>query len=340
MKKILKVIGTIFLVLLLIIVLALLACFFYQRSSQKKDRALLMKDGFVNLISAGSFDMNMNIYGDGKYKVIAMPGSGDAAFTVDMKMLSEHLSDDISLIVTPRPGYGLCTDTDEELTTELVVEGTRTALKNAGIEPPYILMPHSMGGLYGTYWESNYPDEVSGVIFLDTINSVNEDMSLPAWSYTVGKIAGKMGVMRFLRRNEDYSEYGEYAKDAAAFNNVNILSPSVMDELKNFIANSHTAFDSVKTNDIPKIYVSTNFTKKEDIKDYLIFRDGEYSEEAAEEIWNDSQSDFEKEQLQKRSEYFEKVGNCKEINLPGSHFMYAQHPEKLSDIINDFVTAK
>ena len=67
---------------------------------------------------------------------------------------------------------------------------------------------------------------------------------------------------------------------------------------------------------------------------------GEYSEEAAEEIWNDSQSDFENEQLQKRSEYFEKVGNCKEINLPGSHFMYAQHPEKLSDIINDFVTAK
>ena len=49
---------------------------------------------------------------------------------------------------------------------------------------------------------------------------------------------------------------------------------------------------------------------------------------------------YEKEQIQKRSEYFEKIGNCKEINLPGSHFMYAQHPEKLSDIINDFVTAK
>ena len=138
-----------------------------------------MKDGFVNLVSAGSFDMNMNIYGDGKHKVIAMPGSGDAAFTVDMKMLSEHLSDDISLIVTPRPGYGLCTDTDEELTTELVVEGTRTALKNAGIEPPYILMPHSMGGLYGTYWESNYPDEVSGVIFLDSVNSV--DVVIVVW---------------------------------------------------------------------------------------------------------------------------------------------------------------
>ena len=50
-----------------------------------------------------------------------------------------QIDDDISLVVVSRPGYGLCTETDKEVTTEYIVESTRTALKNAGIQAPYVL---------------------------------------------------------------------------------------------------------------------------------------------------------------------------------------------------------
>lgn len=41
------------------------------------------------------------------------------------------------------------------------------ALKELNIQPPYILMPHSMSGLYSLYYVAQYPSEVSDVIGID-----------------------------------------------------------------------------------------------------------------------------------------------------------------------------
>ena len=89
MKIVLKLLGKILLVLVILIAVILTVCFFYQKSAQKKDSELLEHDGFCNLVSAGDYDMNLNIYGDGDITVVAMPGNGDAAFTIDMKVFDE-----------------------------------------------------------------------------------------------------------------------------------------------------------------------------------------------------------------------------------------------------------
>jgi pimeloyl-ACP methyl ester carboxylesterase len=43
----------------------------------------------------------------------------------------------------------------------------RSILKNQEINPPYILVGHSLGGLITRYFASNYPDEVKGLLLLD-----------------------------------------------------------------------------------------------------------------------------------------------------------------------------
>lgn len=52
-----------------------------------------------------------------------------------------------------------------------MVQAIRIALNKLDIKPPYILMPHSMSGLYSLYYADNYPSEISGIIGID--------MSLP-----------------------------------------------------------------------------------------------------------------------------------------------------------------
>mgnify|MGYP002520438886 CR=1 FL=1 len=42
--------------------------------------------------------------------------------------------------------------------------GKSTVTKGFNIIGEYILLPHSLGGVYATYWESMYPDEIKGVI--------------------------------------------------------------------------------------------------------------------------------------------------------------------------------
>ena len=304
-KKIFKVIGRILLVLLILYVITFIVCFFYQKSAQKKERKLLEDGGYKHLYSAGDYNMNINIYGEGENKIVVMPGSGHAEFTVDMKKFAEHLSDDISLVVVTRPGYGLCEETDHRITTEYIVDSTRTALKNAGVEAPYILMPHSLSGIYGTYWENTYPEEVKA--FNDIMHS-----------------------------GDDADEYTKYA-NAMYDINPTAFSKSFVNEMKNYNKNANTAWASIKSNDIPKIYISTNYQTIDDIRDYLMFMDGEVDEAKAQEWFEDEKSAEKQAYYKKRSEYINKLGNCKEINIAGSHFIHEQKPDEVAKTIEDFV---
>lgn len=346
MKKVLKVIGTIILVLVLLIALALLGCFFYQKSAQKKDRELLEKGGYSSLVSAGDFDMNVNIFGDGKYRIIAMPGAGDAWFPVNMKQFSEHLSDDISLVVVSRPGYGLCEETDKEITTEYIVESTRTALKNAGVEAPYILMPHSLSGIYGTYWESTYPDEVSGVVFLDSVNEASGGLDGYTGADIGYKFFSKSGMARLfvdisgILMDTLSGKLGDDAKYASAFYTVHDrdISPSVTSEMENESSNMKTAWSAIKSNSIPKVYISTNFETIDDVREYLQFDNGKVDEDEAKEIFGDSQSENGKDYIKRRSEYIKKLGNCEEVNIPGSHMIYEQKPDEVAAEIDKLIS--
>jgi pimeloyl-ACP methyl ester carboxylesterase len=49
-----------------------------------------------------------------------------------------------------------------------VVAELRAELKRRNIEPPYILVGHSLGGLYMQYFARNYPREVAGLLLVDS----------------------------------------------------------------------------------------------------------------------------------------------------------------------------
>ena len=350
MKKVFKVIGKILLVLLILFAIITFISFFYQKSAQKKDRALLEQDGYVNLVSAGDYEMNINIFGDGKHKIIAMPGSGDASFSVDMKKFSKYLGDDVTLVAVSRPGYGLTEDTDSDVTTEYIVDSTRTALKNAGIDAPYILMPHSLSGIYATYWESTYPDEIAGVIFLDSTNESEDELpeeGFPHFALNAFLLASKFSDQSGLSRsfgdlmNAVHQEIPDAdEEDAAAL--AGISAPSTgSKEVKNYNANMRTAWASIRSNDIPKVYISTDYETLDDVKEYLEFQYGTVDQEMLDNLYSsvENPSDWKKEKNKKQSEYIEKLGNCKQINIPGSHFIYEQKPEECAKVIADLIAA-
>ena len=347
-KRVLKAIGKILLVLLILFVIITVISFFYKKAMQKKDRALLEQDGYVNLVSAGDYDMNIKIFGEGKHKIIAMPGSGDAAFTVDMKKFSAYLGDDVSLVVVSRPGYGLTEDTSSDVTTEYIVDSTRTALKNADIHAPYILMPHSLSGIYATYWESTYPDEIEGVVFLDSTNESEDE--IPEEGFPHFALNAYLGVSKFIDRTGLSRSFEDLMraihkesldaddKDAAALCNVSAPATGSK-EIKNYNANMRSAWASIRSNAIPKVYISTDYESLDDVKEYLTFQFGTVDEEMLDNLYSsvENPSDWKKEKKRKQSEYIKKLGNCKQINIPGSHFIYEQKPEECAKVIADLI---
>jgi pimeloyl-ACP methyl ester carboxylesterase len=68
-----------------------------------------------------------------------------------------------------RPGYGRSDAVDGAREGRVVVEELRHTLRTAGVLPPYVLVGHSMGGLYMQEFARAHPDEVTGVVLVDSV---------------------------------------------------------------------------------------------------------------------------------------------------------------------------
>jgi pimeloyl-ACP methyl ester carboxylesterase len=64
-------------------------------------------------------------------------------------------------------GTGRSDPAPKDRSPQQIVAELRALLKQAGIKPPYILVGHSMGGLYSRMFTITYPDEVAGIVLVD-----------------------------------------------------------------------------------------------------------------------------------------------------------------------------
>ena len=51
-----------------------------------------------------------------------------------------------------------------------MVAACRRSLGDAGVRPPYVVVGHSLGGMVATAWASGQPEELAGVVLINTSN--------------------------------------------------------------------------------------------------------------------------------------------------------------------------
>ncbi len=120
------------------------------------------------LVEVDGSNMHVHAEGEGPNTIILLPGLGTSAPVLDFEPLVDELSKNNRVVVVEPFGYGWSEKTDKDRTVENVVEEVRAALQEAKIEGPYILMPHSIGGIYSTYYANTYPEEVKAIVGIDT----------------------------------------------------------------------------------------------------------------------------------------------------------------------------
>ena len=111
--------------------------------------------------------MSLSILGDGDHTIVLLPGLGTAAPILDFMPLATELSKTNRVVIVEPFGYGWSDITNDERTLENEVEEIRSALTEANINGPYVLMPHSISGLHAIYYANTYPDEIEGIIGID-----------------------------------------------------------------------------------------------------------------------------------------------------------------------------
>lgn len=348
-------------ILIALLILFLLFIFITHMVKSRREQNLLIEKGYYNPVSVGDYNLNVAIFGNqnGKHTIVGMAGLGSGDFDVTMRQMTASLEEDNLLIFVDRAGYGLSDDTDQEMTVEYIVEDYRTALKNAGFAAPYILMPHSIGGAYATYWVSRYPEEIEAVIFVDG-SQLGEDAFDDMESYSVGisdrllAFAAKIGLSRLVLRNyeyllpDNYSEEEQYLSDALQLRTMDSIAP--VSETGLIVDNANEAFANIISTDVPKLYIcsSWGFDNWDTVKEHSKWMNRQIEKNHLPTDSEDSSNDeadnqkkvldtFEKARQETLYPYLDKLGNCKCVLLGGDHMIYQQKPAECAAIIEDFL---
>lgn len=81
----------------------------------------------------------------------------------------EGVSRDATVFAYHRPGYGNSDPATTPRDGRTIVEELRQVLQHKGLKPPYVLVGHSLGGLYMQLFARAHPDEVQGLVLVDAV---------------------------------------------------------------------------------------------------------------------------------------------------------------------------
>lgn len=128
------------------------------------------------------------------------------------KALADDLSQDFSVYTFDRPGYGSQPDTDRPRDPCTIAADTRQALRAAGLQPPYLLVGHSLGGLYQYAFARLYPQEVSGFVLLDPTHPRHWEMLQAERPLLVTALQGMVKLQRSQARRNEFRQQTECLK--------------------------------------------------------------------------------------------------------------------------------
>lgn len=117
------------------------------------------------LVDAGGVQLHIRKQGQGGPTILFEGGSGGGSNYWDS--IAKQLSAETTVITYDRAGYNWSGRPETERTGENIVKELHTALQNAEIEGPFILVGHSLGGMYGRLYAQEYKEDVAGLILLD-----------------------------------------------------------------------------------------------------------------------------------------------------------------------------
>lgn len=93
--------------------------------------------------------------------------AGMGAYKESWRDVFAQMSSTNTVFAYNRPGIGQSRETTRPRDGETIVADLRALLRSRDLKPPYILVGHSVGGLYMQLYARLYPSEVAGLVLVD-----------------------------------------------------------------------------------------------------------------------------------------------------------------------------
>jgi pimeloyl-ACP methyl ester carboxylesterase len=136
----------------------------YETVSESLDARAYPMPG--QLIDVGGHRLHLHCIGSGTPTVVLEPGLGAASS--DLGWIAPAVARDSRVCVYDRAGRGWSDAADGPQDGAHIAADLHTLLDRAHVPGPYVLAGHSFGGLYILSFAAQFPDQVAGMVLLDS----------------------------------------------------------------------------------------------------------------------------------------------------------------------------
>jgi pimeloyl-ACP methyl ester carboxylesterase len=181
-----------------LVVFVLLAGVIYQFVATKID-AYRWYPPPSEMVDVGGSSMHLHCTGEeGRAPTVVMD-SGLGGTVLDWQLVQPGVAKFARVCSYDRGGMGWSDPGAQPRTSQQIVEELHALLNNAEVEGPYVLVGHSFGGTNVQLYASQYPDEVAGMVLVDSatedemLETLTEELQgSPGWN----KFLATIGVTR------------------------------------------------------------------------------------------------------------------------------------------------
>ena len=150
------------------------------------------------LVDVGGYKLHIACQGTGSPTVVMDAGLGD--FSLIWALVQPEASRITQVCVYDRAGYGWSDRSATPRTAQNIVNELHTLLTRSGVQGPYVLVGHSLGGMHVRLFAYQHPDQVAGLVLVDASHE-EQDMRMPtALVNNIRQLqSGADGQMQVLR---------------------------------------------------------------------------------------------------------------------------------------------
>ncbi|MDF2631125.1 MAG: uncharacterized protein K0R39_4956 [Symbiobacteriaceae bacterium] len=177
----------------------LLLGFLYEQMSRMRDRRLPLPGRLIDL---DGYRLHLTDEGSGGPTVMIIPGAGDCSYS--WIHVRKQIARNTRVLSFDRAGMGASPD-GQAPDPVLTIEELRKVLARSGAPSPYVLVGHSLGGLIARLYALKYPQDVAGIVFVDsTHEGLLQDqkflasMKVVAFLAKVLRVLSVVGLPRLL----------------------------------------------------------------------------------------------------------------------------------------------
>jgi pimeloyl-ACP methyl ester carboxylesterase len=128
------------------------------------------------MVDVGGYRLHINCQGEGSPTVVIEAAGGDSSLSWDQ--VQQEVAKFTRVCTYDRAGLGWSERSPKSRTAQNVVEELHSLVTQGGVEGPYVLVGHSIGGVYVCLYAHEYPDEVVGMVLVDASHE-EQDLRFP-----------------------------------------------------------------------------------------------------------------------------------------------------------------